>query len=303
MSDETLTALLEELIHADELPDWSPLLPGRLSASQAAMFERCPEQYRRVYLLGERQPPSGAMIWGRADHQAHQANFAQKIHSWEDLALDEVQDAFSDSFEREIDEAGGISEVEWKEPPAKTKDLGQRLVAVYHEQVSPALQPIAVEERFELEIPGTPVPVIGYTDVELADSLVERKTTRQAERQPKPQWRQQGLTYQAAKEKEIAWHVGYAYETPKTAKSVVGVNTPADAPALRLERYDGIAPLVERMYRTLAASLLAYIERFGPDEPWPGATSHPWACGFCGFRPTCPWWAWGSPEFGDDIPF
>jgi hypothetical protein len=29
---------------------------------------------------------------------------------------------------------------------------------------------------------------------------------------------------------------------------------------------------------------------YGPDEPWPDALGHSWACGFCGFKPTCPWW-------------
>ena len=122
-------------------------------------------------------------------------------------------------------------------------------------------------------------------------------------RAPKSQWRPQTLTYQAAKELPVSWHISYGYETPKTGRQVLGVSTPAEHEQLTLPLHTGVTSLVERMYHTYAATLLAMLETFGVDKPWPDAVSHPWKCSFCGFRPTCPWWDVGTPDFGDSVPF
>jgi len=50
-----------------------------------------------------------------------------------------------------------------------------------------------------------------------------------------------------------------------------------------------------RRVRTMVSQSMRTIAHFntiyGPDNPWPGALAHPWACGFCGFRADCEWWA------------
>ena len=229
MSDETLTALLDELARPDEpLTDWHPLLPSRLSPTQQAMGEgRCWEQVRRVYVKGERMRPGSALIAGSADHTAWNVNWDQKITSGEDLPLSVVQDAYSTALDAKIEEAGGFDGIDWKEKPGKVRDLGAAGVAAYH-PVAGSVQPVRVEQKIELHFDSVPVPVIGYPDVEMAAAIVERKTTGKSERAPKSHWRSQALTYQAALGKEVAWHTTYAYETPKTGKQVSGVNTPAE---------------------------------------------------------------------------
>ena len=70
-----------------EVSEWPMAELPHISATSLRMFKRCPEQYRRRYLLGEKVPPAANMIWGSADHAAIGYNLAQKIdtppyYSW-----------------------------------------------------------------------------------------------------------------------------------------------------------------------------------------------------------------------------
>jgi hypothetical protein len=154
----------------------------------------------RRYVKGEKERPGAALVWGSADHKAHETNFAQKITSGEDISGDDVKLAFADAFDSQVDKYGGTREVEWgNEKPSELKDAGVRLVGAYHNSISPYVQPTSVEERFEVTVPKVPVPVVGYIDVQTAESAIERKTAKAATRKIKPQWRLQGLLYQAIK--------------------------------------------------------------------------------------------------------
>ena len=51
---------------------WPTELRQHLSASSLRMLATCPEQFRRVYLKGERQRPGATLVWGSADHYAHE---------------------------------------------------------------------------------------------------------------------------------------------------------------------------------------------------------------------------------------
>jgi hypothetical protein len=290
-------SILEQLFPS-EAPAlaWPSGLPDHLSASQLNMFSRCPEQYRRRYVLGEKERPAAALVWGSADHYAHEQNFAQKILSGEDIPGDDVKLAFAEGFDRAVDRSGGEGEVDWgQDKPGEMKDRGAALVGVYHKQVSPRIQPTAVETKFKVDLPGVPVPVIGYVDVSTAATAIERKTAGRAEKKPKPDWRIQGLLYQAVGGKPVEWHVSVKTKTP-------AVWTPLEAPDLQLALNSVTVGATKGLVRTIAQGLLAYWTTYGPDEPWPGAVTHPWACDFCGFRPTCAWWA-GENEPTDPLSF
>lgn len=272
----TLDALLAE----QETPGlvWPDVFPAHLSASQLAMAQRCPEQWRRRYLLGLKERPAAALVWGRADHEAHAVNFTQKIDSHRDLPVSDVRDAFAEAF----DHAAAETDVDWGDDrPGDLKDQGAELVSVYHRTVSPGVQPTAVEHKFELHIPGVPVPVIGYVDVIEDWRAIERKTAKRKETVVKPRWRLQGLLYQLSERKPIEWHVSVKTKTP-------AVYTPDTEPGLRLESAG--LETTRRMVATRAAQLVSLYERFGPDEPWPDALSDDWACSYCAWRPVCAWW-------------
>lgn len=266
---------------------WPADLGDYLSASRLTLFQRCPEQYRRRYIQGERERSNGNLVWGGADHYAHEQNFRQKIESHTDLPVQDVKDAFAEGFDRKVDEGGGSSEIEWGEQkPGDILDAGVLLAATYHELVSPTVQPIAVETRFEVEIPGIPVPVIGYIDVNEELRAIERKTARAKTINVKPGWRLQGLVYQYAKKQPVDYHVSVKTKTP-------AVYTADTEPGLRL--VDTRTQLTERLIGNIAEHLLTLYGKFGPDEPWPGAITDDWACLYCKFGPkedaNCAWWS------------
>lgn len=277
-----MTVTLDELLPAPE-----KILPrDHLSASSLGTFARCPEQFRRRYLLGERERPAAALIWGSADDFAHTTNFEQKIETHADISQADVELAFVEGFDQAVERDGGAAEVDWGEQkPGELKDAGVRLVSVYHRQVSPLVQPVAVQRDFMLAVAGVPVPIIGRIDLEQADELNEWKVASRGEREPKPQWRTQGRLYQAATGKPLEWHV-------KARTKIPAVYTAADHPGLRLPFSRVAVAATEERIRKTVAQLLHLTATLGPDEPWPThAPDYGWACGYCGFRPTCAWWA------------
>lgn len=275
------TAFKVQQRQGDAPPRW--LLPLRhLSASSIDMAMRCPEQWRRRYMLGEKARPGSALIVGGAFHGAQEFNYAQKIDSGEDVPTSEVVEFFHDAaWPDKLEEAGGYAEVQWDGKPDELRERGALMVAAYRDNVAPRVQPIAVEQRFEIEL-GLPVPVIGYVDVERADTLAEMKTSARAMSSPKPDWRLQGRLYQMVKRKPVEWHVTTKTKAPATI-------TPLEEPNLLLEPADD--RMTARLVRHVAWAMNHYYATLGPDEPWPGeGIMHPWACQFCGWRPSCRWW-------------
>lgn len=267
----------------------APKLPkDHLSASSLSMYSRCPEQWRKVYVLGERQRPGAALVWGGADHYAHEQNFRQKIDSHEDIPVAEVEIAFAEGFDRKVEQEGGETEIEWGgDKPGDVKDKGVALVAAYHKFASPGIQPVHVERPISLDLPGVPVPIIGRPDVETADSVVERKTSAARKRSPEPQWRLQGAVYGIATGMPVDWHVC-------TKTKVPGVYTPSDDAGLRLTVSPLLAEATIRRVRLTVASIVTNLATLGPDTPWgSGAPDYGWACDYCGFRPSCA--HWGAP--------
>jgi hypothetical protein len=291
-----VSTLDELLAPAPPTPGWPPELREHLSASSLRMLATCPEQFRRVYVRGERQRPGAALVWGSADHYAHEQNFAQKIDSHEDIPQADIELAFAEGFDRSIASNGGEEEVDWGEDrPGDLKDRGVRLAATYHEQVSPRVQPVAVEKPVALEL-GLAVPVVGRLDIETDETVIEGKTATAKKAKPEPQWRLQGALYQLATGKPLEWHV-------KTKTKVPAVYTPAEEPGLRFVASRLLLDAtIERTHR-LVASMLALYAAYGPDGPWPtGAPDYGWACDYCGFRPDCAWWR-DDPVALEEIPF
>lgn len=281
----TFTPLTAAELARPESLEWPDLMPDHLSASQISQFMRCPEQYRQVRVLGRRERPGAAMIWGSADHYAHEQNFTQKIRTGYDITTSDVKIAFAEGFDRAVDRGGGLSEIQWDDKPGDLKDQGALLVGTYHEKISPHIQPLTVEEKFSLSIPGVPVPVIGYVDLTTASTGIERKTAKRKEAKPKADWLVQGRLYQAVKQLPIEWHLSVKTKVPAVYCPDLGEK------GLRLPLAQATVDSTLVLVRTVAQAMAAYMRMYGPHEPWPGGVTHPWACDFCGFRPTCAWWA------------
>jgi PD-(D/E)XK nuclease superfamily protein len=288
---------LEEVTH-----EWPPEL-DHLSAGSFKMLVRCPEQWRQRYVLGKKVPPALAMLVGGADHAAIEHSMRPKVESGTDLPVQEVQTRFVHELEARVDNSGGLGEIEIRgaaDKPARVKAYdearrdGPHLVGIYHEKVSPTLQPLVVEKQFSIEVPGVPVPVIGYIDMIAAPAqetlmesegpaIIERKRAGSAKSKAEPDWTMQGEVYQLSDPLPYHFHISVATKNPRVLTPSLG------APALAVP----LAPRKrsELLVRQLAAEVGFYYMRYGPEHPWPAKGKlHPWACAYCGYKPDC--WGW-----------
>ncbi len=280
-----------------------------VSASSLKMAVKCPEQWRRRYVLGHKAPPNANMLWGGADHKAVAVSYQQKIESEKDLPVDEVKELFAAEVEKKVDEAGGAGEVEWsgrdyedKTPLASVsfvKDRGTKLVGMYQEQVASVTFPLTVEQEFLVPLNGLP-PVKGFIDLtaqrmEVLSGtdderpgprfVVERKT-KGVNQPPAPEDRFQARLYELASGLPVEFQVSV-----KSAQPRVVVHEPQPLSS------------TENTLRSLKRTVLelaSYYTLYGEDQPWPDhGRLHPWGCGtpqrpMCGFLSTCPFW---HPEF------
>jgi RecB family exonuclease len=262
-----------------------------LSATSIGMVMRCPEQFRRRYILGMRSRPGGAMVVGSACHGALEHNFRQKLETGADLPEADVLDAYAAAWDASIDESGGESEVEWSEKPARAKDRGAAMTRAYRTAGAPRIQPERVERSFRLDVTDVPVPVVGRTDVEgklVIDGtaihhgiVFDMKFGGRVPSRLEPPHRLQGLIYALARRRHAHFHV-----TGATLKVALAPETPLVVPFdVAAER----AALV--LIQRAAQTITSLYSRYGPDAPWPGALAHSWACGYCGWRESCIYWS------------
>lgn len=253
-----------------------------LSASSIAKLMTCPEQFRLSYLLQRWGKASAATTLGNAYHYALQRNFEQKMFSDEDLPIRDVLDAYEEGWGKALDE-----DIAWKkDDPGATKTLGMEMLKKYHYQLSPTVHPVAVEERFEIPVPGVSLPLVGRIDVLEPGRILDRKTAKQGATKASPEWRVQGLVYMAAYPKhDFAWHVQSKQGSlrcygPEKYKGLTLFNTPGKQRTAR------------KVVLAAWEMLQDYYDRYGLDQPWPGvALVHPYACMSCSHRSGCVWWA------------
>jgi hypothetical protein len=262
-----------------------------LSATSLNMGARCPRQFQERYIHGKKVPPDGAITLGSAEWGAHTINYEQKIRSGLDLPEGDLEDAYAASWDRTIDDSGGVGEIDWKEQkPEELQGKGLRMAQLYHREVSPRVFPAHVEKKVEFEVPGIPVPLVAYLDAITRDPEagtlaynLEHKTTARRVTAPRPNWRIQGGLYVAATTLPLQWHAVISTKEPQLC-------TPLDYPELQL------APTVAQRLnaysqaRAIASMLNHFLVALGPDEPWPATGINSEACGWCGYKSNCPAW-------------
>ena len=292
---------LERLMAAfpgdDDLPGLRETDVGPyLSPSQVKMATRCLEQYRRRYVLGEKERPASALLWGSADHAATEWAMGDKIVTKTDKSPEDVAEFFVNDFEQRVERDGGEGEIEWKkdETAADVKDRGAKLAALYAKAVMPAIDPVKVEERFVLEIPGSPVPIRGAIDLvgnvplpsftgRRHDAIVDKKTA--ARKGLVNEWHIQGRIYQRVIPLPYQFHLAMKSKTP-------------DVVAFHPDYTFELAParMIDAQVQRVIAAIATMFDTFGPDEPWEGTGFGGFAdtCGYCGWGPnaanTCAWW-------------
>ena len=141
-----------------------------ISATQLGMYWRCPAQYERRYINGERVPPGIAAILGRGVHGGAEHNGRQKIESHEDLPAPQIVEAAVAAFEASVAGDGfSLTPEEAERGPqvveGEAKDKTAQLAAIYAEEQAPDYQPIEVEHTTRIVFPNATHDLLGITDL------------------------------------------------------------------------------------------------------------------------------------------
>jgi len=262
-----------------------------LSASSIGMLLRCPRQFQRRYLFGEKEKPGENLFVGSSFHGTLEWNYEQKIESHEDHPLtDALQYLHDKAIPDTLEEQGGEAEIVWDSDIEKAKADLTRITQAYYSRVVPRIQPISAEEKFSLDFDGVEVPVIGYVDLEDADRILDTKTGKQASRKIKPSWNLQGRLYTYARKKPTEFHSVSRAQTPTIVTALE--SSEMTVPLLT----DGQYREMEYLVNTAADCIRHFLTVYGREQDWPtwGAvpdwTRNMLPCDRCGWRKGCPAW-------------
>ncbi len=252
--------------------------PLVLSSSSISTFLRCGQQWEFAYVYGYKSPPSIRQVIGIATHQAIETNMLHKMDTAEDLPVDEVLDAFSDSYDVEM--------TEWEpsddpETPDAGKDSGVKLVTMAREDVLPPIQPVAVELPVQMTIQASEdspeIPFSGVID--LIDSKGRVRDWKTSKRKPTYtagihilQMTGYALGYrQATGEQESEVVLDHLVRTKLPEYVPVASGGPVETPAIR-------------EFARIATNVSAQINagNFVPNGLMSGA------CSWCGYQSICP---------------
>lgn len=262
-----------------------------LSQSSIGMLFRCARQFERRYLHHEKERPGESLVIGSIFHESLDYNYAQKIQSHADLPLSEIVTFLNDAaYPKVIEEEGGVDNIRWDTKPDVARADAERITAAYAQAVMPRVQPIGREFKFDIDVPGVPVPIIGYIDVWEEGRNLDTKTGKQAATKVKPSWQLQGRLYSWATHRPTEYHSISRAKQPRivTALESEGMVVPVPTPAQ--------VGQMNHLFNLAAAMISFYYDQFGA-EGWPanGAvpdfTRNMLPCSFCGWVKGCPAWA------------
>jgi hypothetical protein len=133
------------------------------------MYWRCPEQYRRRYIEGERIPPGIAMMTGTAVHKGIEHNFRRKIETHEDLPGARIAEAAVAGFEQATKDGYTLTKEEDKIGRARVLGTAiEQTVALAHlhaEEQAPDYQPVEVEQATRMIFPTAAADLLAITDL------------------------------------------------------------------------------------------------------------------------------------------
>ncbi|MCR4340081.1 MAG: PD-(D/E)XK nuclease family protein [Gemmatimonadaceae bacterium] len=286
MSD--LDALMVELGGAPsfELP------VERLSPSSIDGFWKCAEQWRREKVEKDRRPVTVDQLFGSAFDRAASTNFRQKIESHEDISVVEMRDVAGDSFNTVVEEEKEERGIDWYETkPATlqaeviTQMVGNDSLPGFHQVLAPTIQPVTIQRWFEVPtVVG--VPFVGKIDVETDRAQVrDMKTTKKAHTQADIDKNTQATGYLWAREREGDPAADFG--------TLIAIRTikPQQQELVTTRTAEEIAQF-DSLLLVTAQTISHFMNTYGPDGPWPGASPLGWWCSKrqCSFYGNgCPW--------------
>lgn len=239
-----------------------------LSASSLAKFMRCPRQWQDKYILGKVEPSNSSLVIGSAVHEQLSALF-------KGLPLDPAG-----IWHDEVEEAG---EVIWKDSEDKSYELFVSHVYHYWERMGKHLGQVEhSEQEIAIEIAGIDIPIIGFVDLEIADRIIDFKTTayfNSKQVRPNKEWKFQMAVYQLAIEKPAEVHV---LTRSKTDPVVVPESTKSPL-------YFGVADRekTRQLIRDTYDLMTYYYDIYGSVIAFPGNPMHDWASKYCNVEECC----------------
>jgi len=245
-----------------------------LSATSLMKAVACPEAWRRRYILHEKEGFGVDRFVGSVDHATIAGFMEDKKNTGLDWTPEQLFGAYDYCWGDELEksEQGGEPPSFGIQDPEKLKEQGKLMVHTYVKEAGKQVKPVAVENRFEERIPGVPIPVLGYIDLEESDRIIERKTSKTKVSKPRPGWLFQGRIYQLCQRKPVEWHVTTRQVTPQV---LTGITLPIENP-------DVTVSMIQQIYFVLND----YYRRYGSTSPWPTTgLFHEWLCSKCGFGP------------------
>jgi len=141
-----------------------------LSASQLAMWSKCPYSWARRYVDGEIIPPGIAALTGTGVHAGAETNFRQKIDTHEDLPANDIVDAAVAGFEARKNGDGFVL-TDDEATIGATKVLGTatdqvaQLAKLHATAQAPDYQPTAVEHTTRIVLPNATHDLMAVTDL------------------------------------------------------------------------------------------------------------------------------------------
>jgi len=256
---------------------------SHLSYSSLSMALRCPKQFEYRYIEGKIIPPGIALGVGRGFHKGAEVNFANKIHTHEDIPRSDILDAAATEYREALSNGVALTD---EELPAKDRLIGEgldktvRLTDLFARQTAPGIQPIEVERKFSFDV-GVGIPVIGFIDlVDDLGTVIDLKTAAKS-------WSQS----QAAKSLQpVFYSIGYRdlFNEILTPTFRYLIHVDKKKPAVQdLTRFVTVAQedALMNMIRVVLQMIKSGV--FPPADP--GS----WACSekYCGFHKMCPYTA------------
>jgi hypothetical protein len=151
-----------------------------LDFSGIAQYGRCGEQFRRVR-LGDKQPPSFALIEGTSTHLACQQNNIHKRAKGTECKPQHLIDVSMQKFEEETSKPEAKQTFKKAEIEKEKDEVIKRAKVWFPEYLTkyaPAIKPEWVEQPVhkEVEVEGTKFTLSGVIDLTTAKQVVDYKT-------------------------------------------------------------------------------------------------------------------------------
>lgn len=250
------------------------MIPNFLSATQVSMYLRCPLQYFYRYVRGIRIQPSGAITLGGSIHDTFKENYSQKMTTHSDMPIPHLQEFFATRFEVK----SVVTEWTKEEKPGQFKDAGIEMVRMYQSIVAPTVQPLQVEQRWEVSVQDLEKNLLIIVD--LIDSEHRIKDYKVASKTPPQSIVQESLQLSL-------YSLGYRLATGKTETSI-GLdylirNKKNDVSINRLEGSRSVQQLDRAVKMLKKVSQAVQNEVFYPCNPELWQCSEKW----CGFYHLC----------------